>query len=379
MFIKPAQGDKRLPPMDPVLLCAVLSLMAFGTIMIASTSLAISGVRYGASTQIIDKWLIYMPAALVVVWFLSRIDYARLSSFALPAMFASLVLLGMIFIPGVGGSFNGARRWISLGGISFQPVEMVKPLLIFYMANYLSVNQARLSSFVHGLLPMLIVLAVVDVLLLCQPDLGNAVLISATCFAMWLVGGVPLRHLVFLVISSLPLLAIAIIAEPYRVKRFLSYLDPWSDPHGAGYQLIQSMLAFGNGGLFGQGVGHGVQKLLYLPEVFTDFIGAGIAEEVGLLGFLFLIGAYALMALRSFYLAFRLDDVFKITLVVGAISFIIFSAAINLASIMTLIPTKGMPLPFVSYGGTALMGSSVLLGIIFAIQRSYIINVRRKK
>jgi len=377
MFLAPARGDRRLPPMDPVLLASVLSLLVFGIVMVTSTSLVVSSVRYNSSLTIVTKWFIYIPPSLFLMWFLARIDFERYSSLALPILFLGMLTLLTVFIPGLGVYLNGAHRWISFAGVSFQPVELVKPAIIFYMASYLSAHQDRLSSFKTGILPMLFVLGAIDFLLMLQPDFGNTVLITITCFAMWLVGGVPLRHLLFLVAATIPLGALAIVFEPYRMKRFVSYLEPWADPQGSGYQLIQSMLAFGHGGLLGQGLGHGTQKLLYLPEVFTDFISAGIAEELGLLGILFLIGAYIVLALRSFYVAFQANDILKVTLIVGAISFIVFSATINMASVMTLIPTKGMPLPFVSYGGSALLGNSILMGMLFAIQRSNVVNVRR--
>jgi len=237
------------------------------------------------------------------------------------------------------------------------------------MAYYLSSFPERLHQFSTGLAPMLFVLMTVLALLLLQPDFGSAALLTAVCFCMWFVGGVPMRHLGGVLATLLPLATIAMIAEPYRMQRLTSFIDPWSDPFGSGYQLVQSIIAFGSGGLFGSGIGQGVQKLFYLPEVFTDFISASIAEELGLIGTLSVIIVFAVLLGRGLWLAIHYDDMFPRLLTLGCTLLIGFAFIINLGAAMGIMPTKGMPMPFVSYGGSALIGACTLIGLILSAQR----------
>ena len=226
---------------------------------------------------------------------------------------------------------------------------------------------------------MLVVLVVALMLLLVQPDFGSAALISAVCFGMWFVGGVPMRHLLLMLSSFLPVALVVLVAEPYRLKRLTSFLDPWGDPYNSGYQLIQSMIAFGSGGLFGTGLGQGVQKLFYLPEVFTDFISASIGEELGLMGILTLIAIFSLMLGRGIWMAIRHQDMFEKLLVLGCVMILGVAFIINLGAAMGLLPTKGMPMPFVSYGGSALLGECVLMGLILSVQRHQGVAPKPKK
>jgi cell division protein FtsW len=275
----------------------------------------------------------------------------------------------MVLLLLFGHEMNGAKRWFSLMGVSFQPVELMKIGVILYVSYYLSAFQDRLHHFATGLAPMLMALGVAVMLLMLQPDFGNAVLLMLTCFCLWFIGGVPFRHLFGVVLCALPLAIVAVLAEPYRVRRLFSFTDPWADPLGNGYQLAQSMIAFGSGGLTGTGLGQGVQKLFYLPEGFTDFIAAVMGEELGLAGTLGLIVVFSLIVGRSFYLIYRHEDLFQRLLASGCVMLIGFSFMINMGAVMGMIPTKGMPIPFLSYGGSALLGNCVLMGLILSVQR----------
>jgi len=360
---------KRLAPPDPVVTGCVLALMCFSVLMVYSASVSVAEVRYDDPLRIIRHWLFYIPVGLVMIWILSRIDVNWWRAVAVPVLAVAMVMMIAVLIPGLGKEINGAQRWFSLFGLTLQPVELLKPAVIIYMAYYLSSFPERLHQFASGLAPMLVVLGAALVLLLLQPDFGSAVLLSAVCFAMWFVGGVPIRHLLAMVATFVPVAVIAMIAEPYRVQRLISFLDPWNDPLGSDYQLIQSMIAFGSGGLFGTGLGQGVQKLFYLPEVFTDFISASIGEELGLVGILAVITVFAVLLGRCIWLAIKSGDMFARLLIIGCVVVIGTALMINLGAAMGLLPTKGMPLPFVSYGGSALLGECVLIGFVLSVQR----------
>ncbi len=360
---------KQLAPPDKTMLIAILLLMAYGLLMVASASLSVSEVRYGNPLRILGHWLIYIPIGLGLAWLLSNIDTRWWQASALPILGLGLLLMILVLIPGLGSKINGAQRWLSLFGLTLQPVELLKPVIVLYMAYYMSRFPERLHQFSSGLAPMLIVLATAVVLLLLQPDFGSAVLLCGVCFLLWFVGGIPLRHLGILLGTILPVGIVVLMAEAYRIKRFTSFIDPWADPFGSGYQLVQSILAFGAGGIKGAGLGQGVQKLFYLPEAFTDFIAAVIAEELGLGGILILMTLFGLLLWRALGVAFEQNEMFARLLVMGCVMLIGFAFMINMGAAMGILPTKGMPMPFVSYGGSALLGNCILAGLIFSVQR----------
>ena len=363
------RSGKRLGAPDPVLTGCVLTLISFSVLMIYSASLSVAEIRYHDSLRIIRHWLMYIPVGLLVMWWLSRIEVTWWRAIALPMLGASLLLMVAVLVPGLGKEINGAQRWFSLAGQSMQPVELLKPAVVIYVSYYLASFPDRLHQFSTGLAPMLMVLMTVLALLLLQPDFGSAALLTTVCFCLWFVGGVPMRHLAGLLSALIPLAAIAMIAEPYRMQRLTSFIDPWSDPFGSGYQLVQSLIAFGSGGLFGSGIGQGVQKLFYLPEVFTDFISASIAEELGLIGTLAVIGVFSILLGRGLWLAMQQSDMFPRLLILGCTLLIGFAFIINLGAAMGIMPTKGMPMPFISYGGSALIGECILIGLILSVQR----------
>ncbi|RLL54990.1 putative lipid II flippase FtsW [Mariprofundus sp. EBB-1] len=370
---------KTLSPLDPVLTGCVIALLSFSILMVYSTSISVAEVRYGDPLRIISHWLIYIPIGLVIMWSLSRVNVNWWRAIALPLLGFGVLLMIAVLIPGLGREINGAQRWFSLFGLTLQPVELLKPTVIIYMAYYMSSHSERLQHFASGLAPMLVVLGVSLSLLLLQPDFGSAVLLSSVCFAMWFVGGVPIRHMSLLLLTFIPIAGIAMVAAPYRMQRLTSFLEPWNDPYGTGYQLIQSMIAFGSGGLFGTGVGQGVQKLFYLPEVFTDFISASIGEELGLVGIISLLILFSVLLGRAIWLAIRCEDMFSRLLIIGCVVMLGTALMINLGAAMGLLPTKGMPMPFVSYGGSALFGECILLGLVLSVQRHMPGNKRHGK
>ncbi|MDX8409959.1 MAG: putative lipid II flippase FtsW [Mariprofundales bacterium] len=373
-------SSKPLAPMDPVLIGLVLILLTFSTVMIASASMAVADARFGNPFRIAGHWLAYVPMGLLIIWVVSRIELSWLKAatlnFLLPL---ALLLMVLVLVPGLGLRLNGAQRWFSFFGFTLQPVELVKPVVVLYMAYYLSSFPERLGRFRHGVMPMLIVLSLFACLLLLQPDFGSTMLIVAVTVALWFLGGVPLRHMSVMVVSVVAFAAVAIAAEPYRVKRFLSFTHPWDDKLDSGYQLVQSLIAYGSGGLTGVGLGQGVQKLFYLPEAFTDFIVAVIGEELGLVGTLSLVLLFALLIGRCFRLAMKTDVLYERLVVLGCSLMIALTFIINLGASSGLLPTKGMPMPFISYGGSALFGNCLLMGLILSVQRHLPANRKQSK
>jgi len=366
---------------DSILIGCVIALLTLSILMVSSASLSVAEVRYDDAFRIIRHWLIYIPFGLLLIWGVSRVHPSWWKAAALPLLLVALLVMVVVLI--TGNSLNGATRWFSFFGISLQPVELLKPTIILYMAYYMGTFPERLKHLSSGLAPMLLILSCSLLLLMLQPDFGNSVLIASVCFALWFVGGVPFLHLAGIAGILIPVAIIAIIAEPYRVNRLLSFTDPWADPFGSGYQLIQSMIAFGSGGLTGSGLGQGVQKLFYLPEAFTDFLAAVMGEELGLIGTAGLILIFGILIMRGLHIAMQCEQTFERLLATGCTLLIGISFFINLAAVMGMIPTKGMPIPFFSYGGSALFGNCILMGLLLGIYRNLPVkqknSVRHKK
>ncbi len=354
-------------PMDSLLLFSVVALLLFSLIMVGSASLEVATVRYGSPWHIVLRWGLYIPVGLLVMWAVSRVHPAWWEALVFYLLFAGFALMVAVLL--LGNEINGATRWFSLFGMTVQPIELVKPLFIIYLAYYLSRFPERLPHLAQGMMPMLTMLALMVLLLLLQPDFGNAVLLMAVSLGLWFVGGVPFRHLLGLLLCAVPVLAVVVMAAPYRVARLTSFIDPWADRFGTGYQLVQSQMAFGVGGLTGAGLGQGVQKLFYLPESFTDFIAAVIGEELGLVGILSLILVFSLLCWRGFYIAKHASRPFEQLLALGCTLLLALAFIINMGAAMGIFPTKGMPMPFVSYGGSALIGACMLVGLIMSVQR----------
>ncbi|MDQ6980077.1 MAG: putative lipid II flippase FtsW [Ghiorsea sp.] len=364
-------------PMDPLLLLSVVALLLFSLIMVGSASLEVADVRYGSPWHILQRWCFYIPVGLFVMWFVSRIQPSWWEVLVLPMLLIGFALLIAVLV--FGNSINGATRWFSVLGMTVQPIELIKPVFIMYIAYYLANFPNRLQSFAQGMMPMLLMLTVMVGLLLVQPDFGNAVLLLTVSFCLWFVGGVPFRHLLGLFLAAIPLLAVIVMAAPYRLARLTSFVDPWADRFGSGYQLVQSQIAFGVGGVTGAGLGQGVQKLFYLPESFTDFISAVIGEELGLVGILSLLSVFSVLCWRGFIIAKHATKPFERLLALGCTLLLALAFMINMGAAMGIFPTKGMPMPFISYGGSALIGACILVGLIFSVQRHQPVKASNKR
>jgi cell division protein FtsW len=276
----------------------------------------------------------------------------------------SLALTGMTLIPALSTKIHGSSRWLNFVGFGFQPSELLKISLILYLAYFLAKKENNLSSVIHTYIPLLIILGTTALVLLKQPDFGLTVTLCASAFAMLFVLHLQTKHILITLAGIVPLVIALVLYKPYRLKRILTFLDPWSDPQGSGFQIIQSLIAIGSGGFWGVGISQSKQKFFYLPMQHTDFIFSIIAEETGFIGSAFLVALYLLFAYIGMKIAWSLPDTFCMIATFGFITLLSLQALINLAVATGLAPTKGIGLPFVSYGNTSLVCSMAILGII---------------
>ncbi len=356
-------------PYDQGLITIILALLGFGLIMVFSASTLVSRELYGSQTAIFTRQLIAMVLGMMALLVTMKIDYhlyqRRTVVFLLLGL--SVLLLGFLLL--TPGSAPGARRWVRLGPVNFQPSELAKLAVIVFTSGYLVWKKEHLNSLSRGLLPYLAVVGTVILLVLCGPDLGTALSIALTAGFLMFVGGVRYRYFLALAAPILPALYLLVVRVPYRLNRVLAFLDPERDPYGIGYQIRQSLIAVGSGGWNGLGFAQSKQKLFFLPEPHTDFIYAVVGEELGFVGCLTLLLLFALLFRRGVRIALRADSPFGTFLGLGIVSMIAFQALINMSVTLSLLPTKGLPLPFISVGGSSIIVMLAAVGILLNISR----------
>ncbi|MFA6048204.1 MAG: putative lipid II flippase FtsW [Parcubacteria group bacterium] len=360
---KPGQIDKPL-------LYAVFALIVFGLIMIASAGIAYSKTRFGDSYYFFKHQLFngILPG-LVILYIVQGIDYKFWRKVSFPIFLASLIFLVLVFIPGMGTTIYGATRWVQLGSFSFQPSEMLKLGMILYLAAWLENRAERIKDFYEGLVPFLAIVALVSFLLIKQPDVGTLGVVILISMSIYFLSGARIDHILSMGFLGLGAFLILIKIESYRMNRLLVFLHPELDPRGIGYQINQALLAIGSGGIFGVGLGHSLQKFNYLPEPVGDSIFAIIGEELGLVGAAFLIFLFVFFAIRGLKISKNAPDRFSKIVACGIVSWIIFQAFINISAICGLIPLTGIPLPFISYGGTSIIFLMAGVGILLNISK----------
>ena len=341
-----------------------LGLVAFGLVMVYSATSASAALGNGDPMSFLKRQAVYAFIGVVLMAVASRFDYHRLRYLSPPLVLASLVLCTAVLV--AGPSINGAHRWFIVGPASFQPSELAKLSLCLFAAVYLARRRAP-RTLGELLKPLGLLSALFCALIVVEPDLGTTITICGMMLAILLVAGVPIRLLVLASFLALGLGLLAIYIEPYRRARVFSFLDPWSDAQGAGFQIVQATIGIGSGGVTGAGLGEGVGKISYLPEAHTDMIFAVIGEELGLIGASLVIGAFALLALTGFRIAMRCEDPFGKLLAAGITALVCGQAAINLAAALGIAPLTGIPLPFVSYGGSSLVVLLAAVGILLNI------------
>ncbi|MCL6639381.1 MAG: putative lipid II flippase FtsW [Firmicutes bacterium] len=354
---------------DFVLFITVLTLLAIGVVMVFSASEYSTLVYYGDSFHFFKLQLGWTVLGLLVMYFVMNYDYRRLKQYIWPILLVSFLALIAVLIPGVGQERLGARRWIGLGPLGFAPAEMVKLSIIIFTAYGLARQKDRVKYFTKGVLPYIIVMGLAAGLILLQPDLGTAVSLAGIVFVMIFAAGARGVHLGGLASLGAAAVGLAIALKPYRMKRFMAFLDPWADPQGSGFHIIQGLYAIGSGGFFGLGLGQSRQKFLYLPENHTDFIFAIIGEELGFIGASLVIILFLLFIWRGLKIAITSPDPFASLLATGVTAWLGVQAIINMGVVTGSLPVTGIPLPFISYGGTSLVFTMAGVGLLLNISK----------
>lgn len=352
---------------DYTLFLTTILLVALGLTMIYSASGVLARERFHDSTYFLKKELLAVVIGVIGLVAAKTIPLEYFKKLAYPVFGIALLLLITVLIPGIGTKAGGAQRWLKLGPFSFQPSEFAKIALILFMAYVLTKKQEKIQIFLVGFVPPMILSGMLVVLVLAGDDLGNAVVMAATVLVLMFIGGARISYLVSEILLALPAFYYLIFGVEYRKQRIMAFLNPWEHKQGAGFQIIQSYLAFHSGSLFGQGLGEGKQKLFYLPEAHTDFILSVVGEELGLLGTLTVIALFAVWIFRAFTIAWKAPDPFSSFLALGIAVLFSFQAVFNIAVVMGLLPTKGLALPFLSYGGTAMIISLTCVGVLLNV------------
>ena len=343
----------KLAEYDLVLLMMVVALTCFGVVMIYSASSVMAAKNFHDGAFFLKRQAVFALFGFGIALAAMRIDYHVWRKLAVPLLLLSLILLVLVLVPGIGGKVKGASRWIKLPGFNLQPSEFTKIALIMYMAYSIDKKQDRIRSLTAGFLPYMVVLMVLLGLLLQQPDLGAA--------------GTRLVFILGSAMVALPFLVFLVTQSAYRLKRIKAYLNPEQDPTGIGWQITQSKYAFGAGGIFGQGLGEGKQKLFYLPEAHTDFILSVVGEELGFIGVLIIIGMFFILVQRAMRIAMAAQDSFGRFLALGIAVLFAVEATVNMGVVTGILPTKGLALPFLSYGGSSLVVSLFAVGVLLNI------------
>lgn len=361
-----------LEGLDRTLLLATLAIASIGLVMISSASISFADHSYGDGFYYLKRHLMFLAAGFVVAVLFIAVPSRTWYRYGVPLLLLTVLMLVAVLIPGIGRKVNGSQRWIPLGPINLQVSELAKFVVILFMAGYLERHQRQLRVQWKGFLKPVIVLAFIIFLLLLEPDFGSAVVMSGTVLGMLFIAGVRLWQFSALLVLGVSGLAGIALMSPYRVQRLVTFLDPWADQYNTGYQLTQSLIAFGRGEWLGVGLGNSVQKLFYLPEAHTDFVFAIYAEEFGLVGVAVVIGLYILLVSRVLHVArkaLRRQDWFAAYSCFGIAMMVAGQSFINIGVTSGLLPTKGLTLPFISYGGSSLLICSGMVALVLRVSR----------
>ncbi len=374
MNVRDANDPLPRPPpaaaVDRLLLLLVLLLTGIGVVMVYSASAVTAAARFHDSFHFLWRQLVALAIGLGLLVLILRSGYRRAETLAYPLLGATLFVLVLVLMPFIGHKAGGARRWINLGVVSFQPAELAKLAVVVYLAHSLAKKRDKVRMFSIGFLPHLLVTGAVMALCLAEKDLGTCVVLGLVLFTMLFAAGAKVSYLLGAALVAAPIAWHSIAGTKYRMERILAWLDPFAHRRDAGYQMWESMVGIGNGGWFGQGLGQGRSKLFYLPEAHTDFIAAVIAEEAGLVGLGLLLLLYALFVWRGLRAAYNASDAFGCYLALGLTTLVGVQALVNLGVVTVLLPTKGLTLPFVSYGGSSLMTMLAASGLLLSVSAS---------
>jgi len=347
----------------------VFVLICLGIMMIYSSSGIYAMQELGDNLYFLKRHVFFLLVGFLGMILVMAVDYRLIQQYAKPLLLLGILLLVLVLVPSIGKASFGARRWFRIGSFTIQPSEFMKIIMLVYVADFLARKQPVIRKFWQGFVPPMLATGMVCVLILKQPDLGTAFLIGCIVIIMITVAGARLTHIGFLALASLPALYLLILRVPYRLKRIIVFLDPWQDSLGAGFQLTQSQIALGSGGLFGVGLGKSMQKLFYLPAAHTDFILSIIGEEMGLAGTLLVVVLFIIFIWQGARIAKRVTNPFGYYLGTGIVAMIGLQALINIGVSIGALPTKGLTLPFISYGGSALVVNMISVGLLLNISR----------
>ena len=354
---------------DYLLLIGIIIISLFGLLMIYSSSYVWAEYKFNDPYKFVKTQTLFLGIGYILMYFTLKIPYTKYLNKSNIIFFICVILLILVLIPGIGTIRNGSRSWFGIGGFGVQPSEFTKLSMIIFTSKYLAYNEKKIKDIKKGLLPILAVLILVFGLIMLQPDFGTGVIIVMSIIGLLFVSGVPMGF--FIKLGLLGLLGVAglIIVAPYRMKRIVSFLNPWSDPLGSGFQIIQSLYAIGPGGLLGLGLGNSIQKHFYLPEPQTDFIFSIISEEFGFMGVLIVVSLFTLIIYRGFRISINCENKFGKYLSFGITFQLAFQALLNLMVVVGLIPVTGVTLPFLSYGGSSLLITIFSMSILLNISK----------
>ena len=349
----------------------VLVLSLFGALLIYDASSIYAWFNYSDAMYFFKRQICFIILGIIFILAILRVklDFLRRYSKFLLAIGIGFLFLVLLF----GTKIGGARRWFKVLGFGFQPSEFMKFLFLIYLADYFSRKKNLVKDFLRGIVPILIVTAIICILIFLEPDFGTAVFFGVLALVFLFVAGIPKKHIGFLFLVFIGAFLILIFSSPYRMARIFSYFNPWADPQGKGFQLIQSQIGLGSGGFLGEGLGESKQKLFFLPAAHTDFIFSIIGEELGFFGALILLGAYLFIFFQGLKVLKWVRDTFSFYLGWGCLFLITFQALVNISVVVGILPTKGLPLPFLSYGGSSLLSNFILLGLFLKSSKEAII------
>jgi cell division protein FtsW len=365
-----AQQHTHTAAYDVQLLFPVLFLVGIGVVMVYSASSALALKKFGSDYFFLKKHALFAFAGVIILVISRHFPYRYYRPLAYPLLGLSLALLAIIQFTDLGISAGGSTRWMRLGSFSFQPSEFARVALVIYLAYSLEKKADRIKNFSIGFVPHVLVLGVFMILIFIQPDFGSVFILGALAWFMLFIGGVRISQLLAAMLVILPVAYLFLINAEYRAKRILGFLNPWEYSTNEGYQIVHSLMAFGTGGFWGTGIGKGYQKLFYLPEPHTDFIFSVIGEELGLLGVLIIIALYAWIIVRGIAIARNAPDLFAAYLAAGLTTAMGLQIVVNMGVALGLLPTKGLTLPLLSYGGTSLLLNMASIGILMNIGAS---------
>lgn len=354
---------------DKILFFSVIILSVFGLMMIYSSSYVWAEYKFNDSFHYLKYQSIFFIVGLFVMIFVSKIDYKFYFKYSNIILFISFILLVLVLIPGIGSVRNGSRSWFGIGSLGIQPSEAAKISLIIFTSKYLSLNDRYIDNFFKGVVPVLIIVCLCFGLIMLQPDLGTGLILFLSIISILFIAGVNMKFFLFGGVIGIIGVVILILIAPYRMDRITSFIDPWSDELGTGFQIIQSLYAIGPGGLLGTGFLNSIQKHFYLPEPQTDFIFSIISEEFGVMGAVIVVGLFSIIFYRGIKISINCEDSFAKYLSFGILFQLIFQAIMNLMVVIGMIPVTGVTLPFLSYGGSSLLVSMASIGIILNISR----------